>query len=510
MRILVLFKICEDPDRVLEGDWETFSLHTDLSYAGVDFNCFDGSALEMGLKLKEEAAVQGENTLCTALTLCRHLPEDFAQRLYSIGYDSVQWIPAENREFQPETVGEVLGEAARGYDLVLMGREAPMEESGQVPYVVARKLGYPMEVLAEEARYEGGLILRTREKGTLTEKRVQLPLAVTVGNSPLVLRGATLRQRMKCRGMTGEKLEIPVPEGEFAPSFAKNQTGRTCRMLDPETPETYALIRGLLQAGKSPRKAEKTPENSVNLPGEKIYLAQPQDGSREALEALKTVSAPLILLPDDHFGRLLGSMLRKETGRSLFFGGRIRELTEKTVTAEKPCFGGNLRMSRELPLPAVVTTTEFAPFGEPVVLPKGKEPQWLISSEILEIPQETALKTAGAVLVCGNGMGTKANCDAGRAAADKLGLGFGLTRPAALNAWGSPTEILGQSGLQIQPNCCLVLGAAGAGAFLLGVQGAKTLIAVNRDPNALIFKSADYGIRMDAMEFLKKLMEKEG
>ena len=124
---------------------------------------------------------------------------------------------------------------------------------------------------------------------------------------------------------------------------------------------------------------------------------------------------------------------------------------------------------------------------------------------LLEHSEDRGLSRASLVFACGNGMGSRENCDRARAAAERFGAAFGLTRPGALNAWGSTQEILGQSGLQISPRCCLVLGAAGAGAFLLGVQGAKTLIAVNRDEHALIFRHADYGIVMDAMEFLKKL-----
>ncbi|MEG1436307.1 MAG: FAD-binding protein, partial [Oscillospiraceae bacterium] len=98
-------------------------------------------------------------------------------------------------------------------------------------------------------------------------------------------------------------------------------------------------------------------------------------------------------------------------------------------------------------------------------------------------------------------------CDKVRELAKKIGAGFGLTRPVALNGWGSTSEIIGQSGKIISPSICLALGTAGAGAFLVGIEGAKKIIAVNTDSNALIFKNADIGIKMDAIKFVDAMIQ---
>ena len=143
-------------------------------------------------------------------------------------------------------------------------------------------------------------------------------------------------------------------------------------------------------------------------------------------------------------------------------------------------------------------TGDFGPLCEKI----PEEPEKLL------IPAEkTGLQEAPLVFVCGNGMGSREACDRVRSLAKSLGAGFGLTRPGALNAWGGTQEIVGQSGWILSPGLTVTLGASGAGAFLLGIEKSETILAVNTDPNALIFRSADYGIRMDAGKFVEKLEE---
>ena len=511
MKLLVCFKVLTVPERVLQSDWDRFSLSADLGYAGMDFNCFDESALEMGLKIKQQAAVQGTEVLCTALTVSDSLPQDFAERLYSAGYDRVLQIPRKNREFCPELLAEILREEGEAYDLILMGREAGMAETGMVPYLTAEALGWPVLGHVEQAGWEQGAVFTCRDDRGLWRIRGSLPMVCIADNSPEVLRAATLRQRMKVRGKQPERkdaqtADLPVPE----PCFKRPDTGRSCTMLDPESPETFRRIRKLLgeSSGNGTESAGNLPV-SEQLLQKLVYFPVSGDWDSEAVSCLQETEKPLVILPDTHEGRLLAARLSAETGRSCCFGGELKKLWETGAILEKRAFGSNLVWVRELQLPGVITVRNPEQYGISPRLPEGEKPACILEKTLLEPWRAGALSQAKIVFVCGNGMGSKAGCDRVRVLAQKFGAAVGLTRPAALNAWGSPGEILGQSGLQIHPDCCLTLGAAGAGAFLLGVQGAKTLIAVNTDPNALIFKSADYGILMDAEKFMEKLGKEE-
>lgn len=163
-----------------------------------------------------------------------------------------------------------------------------------------------------------------------------------------------------------------------------------------------------------------------------------------------------------------------------------------------------------LAFPAVVTLSGKLPESVDIISDPTQEKyelnglQW---EKQLETSVQSGLSNPELVIVCGWGMGSRENCDKARILADRLGAGFGLTRPAALNGWGRPEEIVGQSGEKIVPRVCLVLGASGGGAFAVGIEGAGRIIAVNTDKNALIFRHADVGITQDAASLVDALLE---
>ena len=477
MNILVCFKVLPEPDRVLTEDWEGFSQQTDLSYAGMDFSCFDGAALELGLQLKEQMAEQGMVVTCSALTLGEALPESFSQRLYSIGYDRVLEIPVEGLEFAPEATAARLAAAAAEADLILTGREAGMGQTGMVPYLMAERLRMPLHGDVETACFrEQRLEICCRKPRGLYKRECDLPALLTVGNSPAVLRAATLRQQMKSRGRKPELFSPePRPSAGWEGSFCPPPTKRACQMLDPGKEDTFPFIRALIGKAEAPAAAGE--QNPV--------LAELQQAA-----ALKKV----FLFPDTEGGRLLAVRTAQEQGIRCCFGGQVTALSDRGLTIRQPVCGSNLTWVRELPYPLVLT-------GD------YEGPEQLRQEQLLEPEEETGLLSADVVLICGNGMGSRAGCLEGRALAKQLGAGFGLTRPCAVNAWGSPAEIVGQSGKILAPGLCITLGAAGAGAFLAGIRKSRCILAVNTDPHALIFKGADFGILMDAGEFLKRLKE---
>lgn len=518
MKIIVCFKILPNPERILDQDWEGFALSTDLSYAGVDFNCFDQSALEIGLKIKQQAAVQGVGATCTALTVCEDLPDSFTERLYSVGFDQVVCIPGKNREFCPREVGSALAEAARGADLVITGKEASMAETGMVPFYLADQLHLPIVTGVETALWEAdGLHLRCREAAGLTEKTVSLPLTISVSNSPEVLRFAALRARMQCRGRKPEMGSEAALGRKEPPRLSRPHTGRSCTMLDPEKDLDF-LVQMLLDAAgdggeKTGNEPDLSPELLTFLRENSLTVTVPDGGKAPEQALLEMTEKPdLILLPDTRNGRELAICCAREEKRTCFFGGILQRAESDSITVQKRVFGANLEWTEKLSLPAVLTCSsremERLSVGKKRSLSPEGQPEWL-KQEVLLTPAEPGnLQSASLVVACGSGIGSREGCDRVRALAEGLGAGFGMTRPAALNAWGKTTEIIGQSGSQVAPECCLVLGAAGAGAFLVGVEKAKKIIAVNTDPNALVFRNADYGLQTDAVSLTAELLRR--
>lgn len=122
------------------------------------------------------------------------------------------------------------------------------------------------------------------------------------------------------------------------------------------------------------------------------------------------------------------------------------------------------------------------------------------------IDPDTPVSKADRVVSAGKGIGEKKNMELIRALALQAGAAIGSSRPVAETLKYLPlNRYVGMSGQKFNGNLYIACGISGAGQHLKGIRDATTIVAINIDPNARIFKNADYGIVGDVNVILPLL-----
>lgn len=194
---------------------------------------------------------------------------------------------------------------------------------------------------------------------------------------------------------------------------------------------------------------------------------------------------------------------------------------EIKLAATRPTFGGALMATILCKTkPECATVREGAiqaiecnlPYGEVEEFNLGYDFSPNILSTLIEFvkikEKQTGLDSANIVFAGGLGLKTKENFEKLKTLTDKLNIGFGATRAAVDKGFAPQEAQIGQTGKTISPRLYVAFGISGANQHLAGINTAKTIVAINNDPNAPIFAQSDFKIVKDAVEIIDEMLEK--
>lgn len=245
----------------------------------------------------------------------------------------------------------------------------------------------------------------------------------------------------------------------------------------------------------------------------------------DTVEAMaKKYEPSSMLIPATNNGRDMAPRLavRLQTGLTADCTSIAYDPEVEAVAWTRPAFGGNLMAqifcSEHRPQlgtvrPGVFKTMEAQDKdGEIVEFPyqASEDVHRIKFIEYVEEAggQDVDLEGAEFIISGGFGLGKKENFEMIEELANALDGTVGTSRAAVDAGWISHIHQVGQTGKTVQPKIYVAIGISGAIQHLAGISSSDTVIAINKDPEAPIFKVADYGIVGDLFEVVPLLTEK--
>jgi len=189
----------------------------------------------------------------------------------------------------------------------------------------------------------------------------------------------------------------------------------------------------------------------------------------------------------------------------------------ETITAQRYTFLARVTETIEATAPIAVVTIKPGVFSPATANAQAAEqfdvdlnlptPRLKVTDKTVERSSRVGLTEAEIVVSGGRGVGSAEGfTQYVEALADQLGAAVGATRAIVDAGWRPYSEQVGQTGKTVQPKTYIAIGISGAVQHLSGMNKSKTIVAINRDAEAPIFKIADYGIIGDVTQLVPAIL----
>ena len=249
-------------------------------------------------------------------------------------------------------------------------------------------------------------------------------------------------------------------------------------------------------------------------------LYQPEIYSEIIVAQAQKIKPQIILLGSTFIGRELAPIIAAKLKTGLTAHCIELVLNEENILAQQiPAYGGLISITCPEKRPQIATVAQGVfPTPEPDLNRSGKliridppgdiKPRIKILKVERKEPEGVPLEEAPTVVAGGAGAGSVEGWQEIEKLAEVLNAALGSTRPAVDEGWIDLDTMIGQSGKMINPDLYIGVGLSGEQQHMVGISGAKVMVAINNDPKSTVFKQVDLGIIEDCREFVPILIKK--